>query len=219
LRVILIRHAQTVWNATGRAQGQADPELSETGLRQCQQVAERLAPVNIDTLWSSDLSRALATAMAVAERHRRLEVKLDPDLREISLGRWEGAGRDILERDWPDLYAAWQHRPSWDLVPGGEGSEAFKARVMRCFGRIVATASDQQTVAVVTHIGVIRTVLATIVGADANDLRWPWAIDNTGLTTLQGPHDVGMWTTPAFEILAVNDTVHLDARVQPATRA
>lgn len=219
MRVIVIRHAQTVWNSAGRAQGQANPELSETGWRQCDQVAGRLASVTIDTLLSSDLRRARDTAMAVAELHQGLEVGLDPDLREISLGRWEGADRNTLQRDWPDLYAAWQHRPSWDLVPGGEGSEAFKARVMRCFGRIVAAASNDQTVAVVTHIGVIRTLLATIVGADAGDLRWPWAIDNTGLTTLQGPPDVGVWNTPALEVLAVNDTVHLGQHSLPTTRA
>lgn len=218
MRVIVIRHAQTVWNAAGRAQGQADPELSETGWRQCAEVARRLAPVTIDSLWSSDLRRARDTAMAVAEQHQGLEVRLDPDLREINLGEWEGADRKTLQRDWPDLYAAWQRRPSWDLVPGGEGSESFKARVMECFGRIVAAASSDQTVAVVTHIGLIRTILATVVGADAGDLRWPWAIDNTGLTTLQGPADVGAWNTPALQVLAVNDTVHLGPLSRPAAR-
>jgi broad specificity phosphatase PhoE len=218
LRVIVIRHAQTVWNASGRAQGQADPELSETGRRQCDQVAGRLASVTIESLWSSDLTRAHETAMAVAERHPGLAVGLDSDLREISLGQWEGADRNTLQRDWPDLYAGWLSRPSWDLVPDGEGSAAFKARVMRCFGRIVAAASDDQTVAVVTHIGVIRTLLATVVGADAGDLRWPWAIDNTGLTTLQGPPDVEAWNTPALEVLAVNDTVHLGPPSQAAAR-
>jgi broad specificity phosphatase PhoE len=214
LRAILIRHAQTVWNATGRAQGQADPELSDTGWRQCDQVAQRLEPVIIQSLWSSDLRRARDTARAIAQRHQGLEVELDPGLREIDLGQWEGADRDNLQSHWPDLYSAWQQRPSWDLVPGGEGSEAFKARVMRCFGRIVATSADDHTVAVVTHIGVIRTLLATIVGANADDLRWPWAIDNTGLTTLEGPADVRLWNTPALKVLAVNDAVHLAQRAR-----
>jgi broad specificity phosphatase PhoE len=150
--------------------------------------------------------------MAVAARHKGLEVRLDRDLREVDLGEWEGVDGDDLRRGWPDLFAAWQRQPSWDLVPGGEGSDAFQRRVMSCFSRIAAAASNDHTIAVVTHIGVIRTMLSTIVGADAGDLRWPWAIDNTGLTTLQGAPDFSTWTTPALEIIAINDAIHLGTR-------
>ena len=166
----------------------------------------------IAALWSSDLSRARGTALAVAERHPGLDVRLDPDLREIDLGRWEGVHPDVLRRDWPDLYSAWRHQPSWDLVPGGEGSQAFKLRVLNSFERIAAATDDDQTVAVVTHIGVIRTLLSVIVGASTDDLRWPWAIDNTGLTTLLGPADFSLWTTAALEVTAVNDSAHLGLR-------
>ena len=58
MRVIIVRHAQTVWNASGKIQGQADPPLSEDGRAQCQAVADRLAPVSIQAIFSSDLVRA-----------------------------------------------------------------------------------------------------------------------------------------------------------------
>jgi broad specificity phosphatase PhoE len=209
VRVIIVRHAQTVWNASGKIQGQADPALSETGQAQAQAVAERLAPVSINAVVSSDLIRARDTTAAIAARHPGLEVLLDPDLREIDLGQWEGADRESLRRDWPDLYDTWISRPNWDLVPGGERSAAFQARVMSAFGRAAAAVDADETVAVVTHIGVVRTLLSTIVGTDAGDLRWPWAIDNTGITVVQGPPEVDLWATPALEVGTINDSSHL----------
>jgi broad specificity phosphatase PhoE len=209
VRVIIVRHAQTVWNASGKIQGQADPDLSENGRAQIQAVADRLAPVSLQVICSSDLVRARETASAIASRHQGLEVRLDPDLREIDLGEWEGADSESLSRDWPDLYAAWVTKPSWDLVPGGEGSAKFQARVLGAFSRAAASVEPDETVAVVTHIGVIRTLLSTMVGADATDLRWPWAIANTGITVVQGSPARGVWTTSALEIQAINDSSHL----------
>ena len=204
-----MRHAQTEWNASERIQGQADPPLSDSGRAQCQAVADRLASVSIQAIFSSDLVRARETAAAIALRHPGLEARLDPDLREISLGQWEGADRQSLERDWPDLYARWSVRPSWDLVPGGEGAAAFKARSIGALGRAAAAVAPDQTVAVMTHIGVVRTLLSTMVGVGAGDLRWPWAMDNTGITVVEGSPDVTLWNTPALEIVAINESSHL----------
>lgn len=214
MRIIIVRHAQTVWNASGRIQGQADPELSEPGRAQCQAIADRLAPVSIEVLFSSDLVRARETALAIASRHPGLEVTLDPDLREIDLGQWEGADRDSLRKRWPELYAAWRKQPSWDLVPGGEGSAAFKVRVMAAFARAAGAVAPDGTAAVVTHIGVVRTLLSTVVGADPDDQRWPWAVDNTGITVVEGPPDVGAWATPALTVERINDSSHLAAASQ-----
>jgi broad specificity phosphatase PhoE len=216
LRLIIIRHAQTVWNAAGRIQGQADPELSEAGREQCETVANRLANTPIDALYTSDLVRARETAEAVASRHPGLSVQVEAGLREIDLGAWEGATRETLMAGWPGLFTQWQQQPSWDLVPDGEGGLAFQARILGAFERIAAAATDDASVAVVTHIGVIRTLLSTIVGASPHDPRWPWAIDNTALTLLVGPTEFSRWRTPAMEILAVNENGHLRPSSTPA---
>jgi len=216
LRLIIIRHAQTVWNAAGKIQGQADPELSETGRNQCALVARRLEAEVIDALYTSDLSRARQTAEAVAGLHPGLAVQLDPGLREIDLGAWEGATRESLAAQWPELFTQWQQQPSWDLVPDGEGGDAFQARVLDAFSRIAHGWGDDSSVAVVTHIGVIRVLLSTIIGAPPNDPRWPWAIDNTALTLLEGPADASLWATPAMQVLAINDNSHLRQASTPA---
>ncbi len=205
----MVRHAQTTWNATGRIQGQADPELSDLGHEQCELVAQRLARVDLVAIYTSDLARARETAEAVARLHPGLTVDVDRALREVDLGEWEGADRETLQRGWPDLFSKWLEAPSWDLVPGGEGSAAFEKRVIECFGRIAAGVGDDSTVAVVTHIGVLRCLLSLIVGIPAGNLRFPWAVDNTGITVLSGPSDAARWVTPELEVIAINDNLHL----------
>ena len=214
MRLLLIRHAQTVWNAAGRVQGQADPPLSERGHEQCEALGRRIEGCRLDALYSSDLERARLTAAAVS-RATAVPVRLDAGLREVGLGRWEGASAETLKRGDPELFARWTRDASWDVVPGGEGGRAFRQRVVEAMGRVVAGRGDNQTVAVVTHIGVIRLVLSIGAGLESLGLRWPWTIDNTSLTTLVGPPDVSAWDTPALEVVAVNDSAHLSSATSP----
>lgn len=207
-----MRHAETVWNAHGRIQGQADPPLSDRGWQQVAAVAGRLQPVALSRVVTSDLARARNTAEAIVERHPELTVEVDPRWREVDLGAWEGATRDELARDWPELYAKWRQRASWDLVPGGEGTDTFAARVRSAVTAALEAQPQDAVVLVVTHIGVIRLILSLALGTFHDELRWPWAIHNTGLTLLElsagaelGARDV--------EVLAVNDSAHLAAEV------
>ena len=208
MRLLLIRHAQTVWNATGRVQGQADPPLSDLGRAQCAALGQRLAGFELDALYSSDLGRARLTADAIAAA-TGAPVQLDAGLREVGLGEWEGIDRERLARDYPALFEVWRRAPSWDIVPGGEGGDEFRRRVVDTVSRLVAGAPDAATVALVTHIGVIRMVLSMVAGLEPLGLRWPWAIDNTAISTLVGPPDVAAWTTSALQVMAINDGVHL----------
>jgi broad specificity phosphatase PhoE len=201
-----VRHAQTVWNASGKIQGQADPPLSDRGRRQCEALAGRLRGTTVDRVWSSDLERARLTAAAIPTAS---PLELTPELREIDLGQWEGATSTELQEGWPELYEQWRVAPSWDLVPGGEGQARFAQRVAGALERAVAASQDGETVALVTHIGVIRTVLSRLAGLSVADLRWPWVVDNASISALKGPAESAAWSGPAVTITAVNDTAHL----------
>jgi 2,3-bisphosphoglycerate-dependent phosphoglycerate mutase len=167
----------------------------------------------LDAVFSSDLERARRTAAAVSTADD-VPAAPDPGLREVGLGEWEGIDAATLERDYPELHRRWMANPSWDIVPGGEGTEAFRARVLDAMERIVGGMPVDATVAAVTHIGVIRLVLSMAAGLESLGLRWPWAIDNTAITTLTGPADISRWNTPALVVSAVNDVSHL--RAEPA---
>src|SRR5215469_2797121 len=89
MRLILVRHGETVLNASGRFSGQLDTPLSARGRRQVALVGQCLAATALDAVVASDLRRARATAHAIAARHG-LSVDIDPHLRERSFGTWEG---------------------------------------------------------------------------------------------------------------------------------
>ena len=84
---LLIRHAESAWNAAGRWQGQADPPLSPLGREQARAVARELAEAKLDVLLASDLCRALETARRVGAPHGLVPTP-DPRLRELDVGRW-----------------------------------------------------------------------------------------------------------------------------------
>jgi broad specificity phosphatase PhoE len=209
VRTLLIRHSETVWNAASKIQGQADPALSDRGEEQCRRLRDRLRGAAISRIYTSDLGRARLTAEAIAAGRPGPDPVPTEGLREVSLGEWEGATAESLASEWPEQYQEWLKRPSWDLVPGGEGEKRFEARVRGTMSDILAASGATGVIAVVTHIGVIRLLLSILTGAATEDMRWRWAIDNTSITAVDSEPDFSGWTTGQAEIVAVNDNVHL----------
>ncbi len=116
--LILARHGETDWNRDGIWQGHGDPPLNELGRRQAAELARRLADVQIDALYSSDLRRAYETATIVG-RAKGLEITADPDLREMDVGSWSGFTSEEIATRFPGM-------ASHD----GEAREAFDERVV-----------------------------------------------------------------------------------------
>jgi broad specificity phosphatase PhoE len=209
LRTLLIRHAETVWNASSRIQGQADPALSDAGREQCDRLRQRMSDAVLTRIYTSDLERARLTAEAAAAGIPGLQPILDSGLREVSLGEWEGATTESLSTGWPEAYKAWLEGPSWDLVPGGEGERAFQGRVMSTMTGILGAADNGDTIAVVTHIGVIRLLLALVTDTPPADMRWRWAIHNTSITSVESRPDFQAWRDGDVDLVAINDNQHL----------
>jgi broad specificity phosphatase PhoE len=144
--LLLVRHGETDWNATGRLQGHTDRPLNDYGRRQARELADRLADDGIAAIYASDLSRAKETAEIVGAR-LGLPVVIDEDLRERDWGSWEGL--TPAERD--------------AVVFEGETQEAHRARLMRAVG-VIAERHPGQRVVVVTHGGSMRRVQAAVTG-------------------------------------------------------
>ena len=156
--ILLARHGQTNDNIEPiRAQGFTDTPLNAVGREQAQALAARVAgEFPVASLWSSDLSRAVATATAVGERIG-LEPVLDPRLREGNRGDWEGKRFIEIEQEDPDGYAAWLKAGPEFRFPGGESLQEQADRVWEALTEIQASA--QLPALVVCHRGSIRTVL------------------------------------------------------------
>src|SRR6516165_5358025 len=201
LDLLLVRHgASTPW-APGRdfalRDGHGDPELSPEGLDQAEKVAERLATEGVDAIYVTTLRRTHQTAAPLA-RLTGLEPRVEPDLREVYLGDWEGGvfRQKVVEAD--PLAVRMFELESWAVIPGAEPDAVFAGRVRAAVLRLAADHPDQRVVAV-THGGVIGSVLQQ--AARSRGFAFANA-DNTSISQIVVVGD--RWIVRRF-----NDTAHL----------
>lgn len=155
-RLLLLRHGQSTWNADGRWQGQADPPLSPLGEEQAGDAARRLAPGQFSRIVASNLRRAHRTAEILAEA-LRLPVEVDPDLREIDVGDWQGLTRAEINERAPGALADWSEGRS-ESTPGGESRTHLTDRARAALLRAAAAGSPGDRVLVVSHGALIRNL-------------------------------------------------------------
>lgn len=200
-RLILIRHGETDDNVAGRVAGWRESQLTERGHAQVEQVAAhvtaRYRPVAV---YASPLRRAKETADALA-RQLGQTVQTHPGLREISFGDVEGLTLPELRQRFPELLARAVHPEDEDMGwPNGETRRAFQERVRAAFDTIAA-AHLGQTVAIVTHGGVVARLLADI--AEGRPGRWS-AYESANCSVAEI-----VQTDGAFTIAGWNDIEHL----------
>lgn len=155
--ILLVRHGQSVWNAIGRWQGQADPPLSALGEAQAAEAATRLGDFDFTTVWASDLVRARRTAEIMATAVGLGAVRLDAGLREIDVGDWTGLTRVDIEAGWPGVMGAWSEGrvPS---TPRGETRAHLADRAQTALSRVAADGAIGDRILVVSHGALIRTL-------------------------------------------------------------
>ncbi len=144
VKVWMVRHGETEWNANRRFQGWTDVVLTDTGRAQATLLAGALTTMRFDSVWSSDLSRAIETA-----RLAYGEPTPDPRLRELNFGELEGSVWDELTPSVQSELVAFDGF----VAPGGESVTEFKSRVIEFLDNLPG--GDHL---VVTHGGVIRMV-------------------------------------------------------------
>jgi 2,3-bisphosphoglycerate-dependent phosphoglycerate mutase len=202
--IVLVRHGASEAAIPGEPfpmrDGHGDPALSPEGEAQALAVAERLAAEPPSALFVTPLRRTAMTAAPFVERSGLQPAVID-NLREVSLGEWEGGEFRIrmAEADPVALQAVAEER--WDVIPGAERMEAFAQRVRSGIEAIVAAVGPDVSVAAVVHGGVIGEACR-----QATDSR-PFAFvhaDNGSFTRVVVAPG-GPWLLRSF-----NDTAHLD---------
>jgi probable phosphoglycerate mutase len=166
--VLLIRHGESAPLVPGDASqlldGQSDPMLTDLGRRQAEAVAAKLGDEPIEANYVSSLRRTAETAAPLAAR-LGLEPVVIPDLREVSLGEWEGGLHRQYEREGNEV-AKRVIAGDWDDVPGAETRAAFARRLTAAIDRIVLEQRGSK-VAVFTHSGAIAHILGSASNGDA----------------------------------------------------
>jgi glucosyl-3-phosphoglycerate phosphatase len=174
-RLVMLRHGQTEYNAGSRMQGQLDTELSDLGREQAAAAAEVLAKRQPLTIVSSDLRRALDTAVSLGERSG-LPVLVDTRLRETHLGDWQGLTHLEVDAAAPGARLAWRENARW-APHGGESRVDVAARSMPLVAELIAEQSEWgvdepgRPVVLVAHGGLIAALTAALLGIPVDN--WP----------------------------------------------
>ena len=200
LKLLLVRHGETDWNAQGRYQGHSDLPLNPKGFKQVQQLAERLLPLQIDFVFSSDLQRALQTAQILVTG-RETTIQTDPQLREMNFGLLEGVTFIEAMQRWPGMIEKWLQDHN-QPPQGGEPIDAFDQRVSR-FYDVLRQNFDQKTVLIVAHGGPLRKIIQLLLQTAASSSPAWWInLDHASLSEFQ--------VDPQTIIIdRLNDTGHL----------
>ncbi|MDY6054610.1 histidine phosphatase family protein [Micrococcus sp.] len=228
MRLILLRHGETDWNAQDRFQGRTDVELNAEGERQARRAAagpvgdlleasEQLVAV------SSPLLRARRTAEIVLEaRVGAAELTLEPDLQELFGGDWEGMALSGIADRWPEDHRVWRQEPRLDHGPvGGESLRTGGERVIAGIRRHVpaswsarpgaesdsgasgslgagATAGER-TLLAVAHGGVLRAAAGLLLGREGEAFTRTPRLGNARAVVLEGSFDAAPGSRVAGE--------------------
>ena len=145
----LIRHGQTDWNLEGRYQGQSDVPLNENGLTQANSLIETLNGHSFDAIFSSDLKRAQQTAEPIAKQ-LGLNVQIEPRLREINQGEWEGVLVEDIKARYAEIWSQRTVDPANVRPPGGETVGEVAIRVYAALDEIARLFPNGQLL-IVSH--------------------------------------------------------------------
>ena len=162
MRLILTRHYKTQSNAAGKILGWADSPPRDGWERDIEFVVDRLRArdVDLDAVYSSDLSRSRETAKAYARKFGVTEVIGEPELREINYGELQTRTKKWAYQNYPE------HKLDPDLVyPAGESFRQMQQRSVNCISRL-ASLHAGETILVVSHAGSIRGIVSHFLGLD-----------------------------------------------------
>ena len=162
--LILVRHGETVWNATGRIQGQGDSPLTERGIAQAQAVARRLQHESFTTLYASHLNRVIETARYIAAITGHA-ITIDERLQERAYGIFEGLTYEEAQSQHGEIFATYQiHRYAADYtLPGAESLRGLAARGQAVLQELVQKHPGERLV-IVSHGAFLGALLRDFLG-------------------------------------------------------
>ena len=165
--LLQIRHGRTEAARPGQSfpmvDGHGDPALHPEGEQQAVKVAERLKTDPISAIYVTTLRRTHQTAAPLAA-HLGLELRVEPDLREVRLGDWDGGEYRIKAAEGAPEFRRAIETQEWGEIPNGERTAELQARVRAGLLRIAAAHPDER-VAVFVHGGVIGAAVSVASGA------------------------------------------------------
>jgi broad specificity phosphatase PhoE len=204
VRLVLVRHGESIGNFENRLQGHTDYALTELGRQQAELTAQRLSAMGTSAVYTSPLLRAYETA-------RTISAKLDinyvvlPDISEYQFGELAGSTYAEVRKHF-EAQAGTAVQPQERIYPGEEGRENFFRRVTEALWKIIDD-HEGETVAVISHGGPIALFCQAVLGLPYRR-PMPFGINNCSLTVIDASGDLPAAKRP-LRLLHLNDTCHL----------
>lgn len=203
-RVHLIRHGETNWNRERRAQGQQESVLTEAGKAQALALAVTLRDIEIHEVYCSSSIRTRETA-AIAFAEQQLPTVYCDHLREIHMGPWEGRLYDELRHTDPQQFDAFWNKPDTFQLPGAETFSQVQRRAMARLNRIL-NESQSQSIAIVSHGLLIKTILSFVEQRPLARVWEPPAMHNCALSTIEihedGKQRITLYANQPYPLIA-----------------
>lgn len=202
-RLLLVRHGQTAYNAEVRFMGQLDIPLDAIGRAQALAVAKRLRHERPVTIYSSNLSRAKDTAIAIQHAiPSHPKMRIDERLDEGHFGDWQGRTyADLKARD-PEMLGAWEVDRHKVTPPNAESIADLAKRVEAAYKDICAW-NEGKNVIIVAHGGTLQVLIAVALGLPLS-AYWKMWVTNASLSELR----IDEW---GAVLHLLNDSSHLSA--------
>lgn len=202
-RLVLLRHGEAVGNRELRYLGTTDAPLTPEGERQAEQLARGLAGYPLAALYTSPLLRAKRTATIVGAA-LALPPIIEPALREQDFGAWENHTRAEVHAEAPDRLAAWERGEA--APPDGESQVAVTERIVALADQL-ATQHAGEMVALASHVGPIKALVAAAVGLPPVGAQRMW-LDTASICVVEWRRDEHGRTAGMLRVF--NATAHLD---------
>ncbi len=191
VRFLIVRHGESLGNATQTLLGHTDADLSELGYAQAKATCEYIIQnYEVDEVRSSDLQRAHHTVAAVAT-HFGLPLRLERGLREIMIGKWEMMRISDVDEQYHDDFVTWKTNFGLCCPTGGESPAHLRERISQEMWRIArenlqlsAEKATGRTVCIGCHAAAIRMLVSGIRGVSLEDVRDIHWAPNASVTEL-----------------------------------
>ena len=183
MKILIIRHGESVANNKRSIAGQSDVPLSKRGEKQAELVGKYVfGNYLIDEIYSSDLSRAMDTAKPLS-RLANIDIKPRKDLREINVGLWQSETYEDLKIKYPESYGVWLENIGEAVCDGGESVKELSERVFSAIQEIAKT-NEKKTVAVFTHATPIRCLMTKLKGWTLSEMKKVNWISNASVSEI-----------------------------------
>ena len=211
MKLVIIRHAQSVANAENRWQGQKDYPLSDQGYKESEALKEKFELENFDPtfVYSSPLERAVRTAMISFPESNVVRIE---DLKEEDIGVFSGKTHEEVQRDYAVIAEEFTRTRNIDVIPRSESTNMLNKRVVNVINFLVKGHNNEDVIAVFTHGGIMIPLINVLL-----QTKETWRINIPNGAVFQFNIDVDFWGQPkisekqqeGFSIIQFADTRYL----------